>query len=53
MLGYVELSFENGVTLCDKCLKVIKNYKYKYETKIESSYFGLHKKRSSYLHKHT
>ena len=44
MLGYVELSFENGVELCDKCLEVIKNYKYKYETKIESSWFGLHNK---------
>ena len=44
MLGYVELSFENGVELCNKCLKVIKNYKYKYETKIESSWFGLRNK---------
>ena len=44
MLGYVELSVENGVALCDKCLKVIKNYKYEYETKIEYSWFGLCKK---------
>ena len=46
MLGYVELSFDNGVALCNKCLEVIKNYKYKYETKIESLWFGLYKRES-------
>jgi len=31
MKGYVELSQENGTSLCIKCLKAISDYKYEYE----------------------
>ena len=41
MKGYVELSQKNGTSLCIKCLKAMRDYKYEYEVVSKVSWFGL------------
>lgn len=44
MKGYVELSQENGTTLCIKCLKAMSDYKYEFEDVTKKHWLGFKSK---------
>lgn len=44
MKGYVELSQENGTTLCIKCLKAMNDYEYEFEDVTKKQWLGFKSK---------